>query len=158
MKYIIRSAVFCAGSALLLLSCSVSNALAQGTAFTYQGRLVDSGGPANGIYDLRFTIYDALANGNAVAGPLTNSVTTFNNGLFTVTLDFGSGVFTGNPLWMEIGVRTNGGGGFGTLNPRQQLTATPYAVLAGNVSGVVSNNALAGAYSGALNFNNHSNQ
>ena len=28
---------------------------AQGTAFTYQGRLNDNGSPANGIYDLRFT-------------------------------------------------------------------------------------------------------
>ena len=31
---------------------------AQGTAFTYQGRLIDNGSPAGGIYDLRFAIYD----------------------------------------------------------------------------------------------------
>ena len=38
-----------------------------GTAFTYQGRLTDGPNPAKGIYDLRFSIHDALA-GNAVAG------------------------------------------------------------------------------------------
>ena len=40
---------------LLLLSCftfHVSPLLGQGTAFTYQGRLNDGGGPASGIYDL----------------------------------------------------------------------------------------------------------
>ena len=39
---------------------AVSAALAQGTAFTYQGRLNDGGNPANGSYDLRFALYDAL--------------------------------------------------------------------------------------------------
>ncbi len=27
------------------------------TAFTYQGRLVDGGNPANGLYDFEFTLY-----------------------------------------------------------------------------------------------------
>jgi len=36
-----------------------TTALGQGTAFTYQGRLTDGGSPANGGYDLRFSIYDA---------------------------------------------------------------------------------------------------
>ena len=34
--------------------------VAQGTVFTYQGRLSDNGGPANGQYDLRFTLYNAF--------------------------------------------------------------------------------------------------
>ena len=32
-----------------------------------------------------------------------------------MTLDFGAGVFTGNPRWLEIAVRTNGGSTFATL-------------------------------------------
>src|SRR3977135_2157821 len=81
---------------------------AQGTAFTYQGRLADSGAPANGTYDLRFTVYDALSIGNSVAGPVSNATTAVSNGIFTVTLDFGAGVFPGAGRWLEIGVRPGG--------------------------------------------------
>ena len=76
-----------------VLSVICLSAFAQGTAFTYQGRLNDGANPATGLYDVRFSICDALANGNVVAGPLTNSATGISNGLFTVTLDFGGGVF-----------------------------------------------------------------
>src|SRR5450631_4307399 len=85
---------------------------AQGTAFTYQGQLNNGGSPAGGNYDLRFAIYDAVANGNAVSFPLTNSAVTVTNGLFTTTLDFGMGIFTGASYWLEIAVRTNGTAGF----------------------------------------------
>jgi hypothetical protein len=111
-----------------LLSAICLSASAQGTAFTYQGRLNDGVNPAAGIYDLRFTIYDSTNNpGVVVAGPLTNSATAVTNGLFTVTLDF-SNVFPGTDRFLEIGVRTNGGSVFLTLSPRQQLTSTPYAI------------------------------
>jgi hypothetical protein len=50
-----------------------------------------------------------------------------DNGLFTVKLDVGPGIFAGQSLWLEIGVETNGGG-FTTLNPLQQLTSAPYAI------------------------------
>src|SRR5438105_11174220 len=94
---------------------------AQGTPFTYQGRLNQAGAPVSGIYDVRFAIYDSLNNGNAVAGPLTNAATPVSNGLFAATLDFGAGVFSGPARWLEIAVRTNGGGAFVTLVPRQPI-------------------------------------
>lgn len=115
---------------------------AQGTAFTYQGRLDSGGAPTDGIYDLRFALYDSASAGSLIRGPLTNAATAVSNGLFTVVLDFGTGVFTGSDRWLEIGVRTNGSGGFTSLSPRQQLTATPYAMIAGNVSGVIANASL----------------
>src|SRR5713101_563785 len=111
---------------LVLLSTlhpQLATLFAQDTAFTYQGRLNEGANPATGIYDLRFTIYDSTNNpGAVIAGPLINSATTVSNGLFTVMLDFGSGVFTGPGRWLEIAVRTNGGGAFTTLTPRQPLT------------------------------------
>jgi trimeric autotransporter adhesin len=110
------------------LNPQLSTAFAQGAAFTYQGRLNDGANPAQGIYDLGFTIYDAGGGGNVIAGPLVNTAVAVSNGLFTVTLDFGSDVFTGEARWLEIDVRTNGGAGFATLSPRQQLTPTPYAI------------------------------
>src|ERR1044071_6772667 len=93
---------------LSVLSFRSSPLFAQGTSFTYQGQLTDGGGPAAGSYDLRFTIYDSTNNpGVVIAGPLTNAATGVSNGLFEVTLDFGGGVFSGPPRWLEIAVRTN---------------------------------------------------
>jgi hypothetical protein len=123
--------------ALTGLNLQPATASAQGTAFSYQGRLDASGSPANGSYDLEFTICDALANGSVVAGPLTNSATGVSNGLFTVTLDFGSGVFGGSARWLQVGVRTNGNGAFTTLAPRQQLLPTPYSVMASAASNLL---------------------
>lgn len=124
------------GIALILpVICLLSAAFALaasplGTAFTYNGRLSENGGPANGLYDFRFAICDAATNGSTVSGLLTNAATPVANGLFAVTLDFGAGVFDGTERWLELGVRTNGGGEFITLAPRQLLTPTPYALYA----------------------------
>ncbi|MGA2852791.1 MAG: tail fiber domain-containing protein [Verrucomicrobiota bacterium] len=121
--------------ALSTLNLQLSTVFAQTTAFIYQGRLNVNGSPATGIYDLRFTIYDAVTNGNLVAGPLTNSATGVTNGLFAVTLDFGSGAFTGLDRWLQMGVRTNGNGAFTNLSPCQPITPVPYALHAQTSSG-----------------------
>jgi hypothetical protein len=102
--------------------------MAQTAAFTYQGRLMDGSQPANGNYDLRFTLVDAPTNGTLVSAPLTNAPLAISDGLFVVTLDFGANVFDGLPRWLEIAVRTNGGSGpYSVLSPRQRITVTPYA-------------------------------
>jgi len=113
------------------------HAFAQGTAFTYQGRLNDGTSPANGSYDLRFALYDAASSGAQQGNALTNVATGVSNGLFTVVLDFGN-QFPGLNRWLEIGVRTNGGGAFTTLTPRQQITPTPYATYSANAGAAAS--------------------
>jgi hypothetical protein len=124
--------------ALSTLNPQLSTLIAQGTAFTYQGQLSAGGNSATGIYDLRFTIYDSTnLPGTVVAGPLTNSATGVSNGLFTVTLDFGPGIFTGRDRWLEVGVRTNGAGAFDTLAPRQPILPVPYAIMANNASNLL---------------------
>lgn len=121
---------------LLALIIQLPSASAQGTAFSYQGRLDESAGPANGTYDLTFRLYDAVSGGSSQGGPLTNSAVSVSDGYFTVTLDFGLNPFgSGAARWVEIAVRTNGGGAFGLLTPRQALTPAPYAIYSGNVSG-----------------------
>jgi len=133
--------------------------MAQTTAFTYQGRLDHTGSPANGSYDFRFTIYNAASDGSAISGSVTNDATVVSNGLFTVTLDFGSVPFDGSNRWLDIGVRTNGSGDtFTTLNPRQPITSAPYAITAARLSGTVPNGGIGGAYSNAVIFNNPANQ
>jgi len=114
--------------ALATLNSQFSTAFAQGTAFTYQGQLVSGSTPASGSYDVTFSLFNANASGVAIAGPVTNTATAVSNGLFTTTVDFGTGVFTGTSYWLEIAVRTNGGGAFTTLSPRQPVLPTPYAI------------------------------
>ena len=121
---------------LVLVSAAFKLA-AQGTAFNYQGRLSDGGSPANGSYDLRFGVYDAVTNGSAISFPLTNAAVAVSNGLFAVTLDFGPGVFAGNNYWLDLGVRTNGGTNFTGLFPRQPILPVPYAIFANTASNLL---------------------
>ena len=120
---------------LILLSPLISRA--QGTAFLYQGSLNDGGLPANGTYDLTFTLYDSSNQpGNIIAGTITNLGTGISNGLFTTMLDFG-GVFDGTARWLQIGLRTNGGANFVALIPRQPVATVPYAIFSGSATNVV---------------------
>jgi hypothetical protein len=130
-------------------------AFGQGTAFTYQGQLQNNGSPANGSYNLQFTLYASNINGAAIAGPVTNRATAVSNGLFTVTIDFGASEFTGTNDWLDIAVCTNGASSFTELIPRQQLTPAPYAIFAENVVG---GGLAAGTYGSAVTFNNAANQ
>ena len=94
-------------SMLALVCGGVCAALGQGgTAFTYQGRLTDSGSPATGNYDLQFVLLDAASGGNALAGTNLAPVPV-TGGLFTVTLDFGSTALDGSARWLQVTVRTN---------------------------------------------------
>jgi hypothetical protein len=126
--------------ALAAVTQQLSTARAQGTAFTYQGRLNASGSLASGLYDFVFSLSNAPSGGSQVGGSVTNLAVGVTNGLFTTTLDFGT-VFAGIPTWLAISVRTNGTGNYAGLTPLQQLTSTPYAIFANtasNVSGTVS--------------------
>lgn len=114
--------------------CFILSSAPLGTAFTYQGRLTDGNAPATGSFDLTFALFDDFSGGNVVGAPFTNAATVVSNGLFVTTLDFGGGIFTGEARWLEISVRTNGGGLFFTLAPRQPLTPAPYALFALNAA------------------------
>ena len=131
---------------------------AQGSAFTYQGRLNDSGQPASGYYNLTYSLFDSASGGSQVGSALTNLQTAVSNGIFEAVLDFGPGAFPGSSRWLELAVRTNGDVSFVTLSPRQQLTVTPYAITAENLNGTLPNSGLSGTYDNQVSFNNSSNQ
>ena len=114
---------------LAVYLCLGGSVLAQTTEFTCQGRLNDGAGPANGIYDLRFALYDDVSAGPQQGGTLTSAGTGVTNGLFTVTLDFAN-QFPGANRWPEIAVETYGGNGFTICKPRQALRPVPYAIFA----------------------------
>jgi len=147
------------------LGAAAVSGMAQGTAFTYQGQLKSNGTNATGSYDLTFALYNAASGGAQVGSTLTSTGQRVTNGQFTVVLDYGS-VFNGTAYWLEIAVRPNGGGSYSTLSPRQQLTPTPYAISAENVTGLVNasqlsgtlpSSSLVGTYGSPVNLNNAGN-
>jgi hypothetical protein len=118
---------------LLLIGVSY-RVVAQGTVFSYQGRLASNGNLANGGYAMQFDLYAAPTNGVPI-GSLTITNVAVTNGLFFVPLDFGA-AFDGSPRWLEITIQASGGQPT-TLAPRQQITAVPYAISASTAQSVL---------------------
>jgi hypothetical protein len=115
----------------LALTLLMSSALAQDAAFTYQGRLLNDGSPAQGNYSMRFSLYSAATDGALLGNPVEANPVPVANGLFTVQLDWGTTVFENPNLWLEIEVRTNSAGAvYVPLTPRQELTPAPRALVA----------------------------
>ena len=109
--------------------------VAMGTAFTYQGRLLDVNSPADGLYDLQFKLYDNLDPVFAAQQGSTIDINDLDviDGYFTVELDFGSAIFDGEAHWLETAVRPGDStdpNAFVTLSPRTEMTPTPYALYA----------------------------
>lgn len=117
---------------LLLIVFVTGTCLAQGNAFSFQGRLNDGTTPANGSYDLQFSLYTAIVGGSQIGSTVPKPNTTLVNGVFSVTLDFGAAAFNDpNAVFIEIGIKPNGSpNAFTILGPRQQLTVVPFAVRA----------------------------
>jgi hypothetical protein len=115
---------------LFLFACGLlatASVVAQDTAVTYQGRLMQDGAPYAGAVDLTFRLYDLPTGGTEVAGPISETDWPVVDGLFQVTLDFGA-VFDGSARYLEVEVD-------GTiLTPRQSVRPAPVALfaLAGN--------------------------
>lgn len=99
------------------------------TAFTYQGLINLSETPLTGTADFQFALYDALTGGVQVGTTLSINNATVTDGIFAAQLDFGVSVFNGDARYLEIQVRSPAGsGGYTTLDPRVNMTATPYAL------------------------------
>jgi len=129
MKTIKISAVLVLSLGLICCLTQFSMAEPVGTEFTYQGRLIDAGSAANGEYEFRFALYDALSSGSQVGSNVDKENVGVKDDYFTVELDFGSNVFTGEARWLQIAVRPGGStDAYTVLNPRLKITAVPYAM------------------------------
>ena len=117
----------------LMFSLPLAAAFAQGTVFTYQGRLDEGGNPANGVFDLRFTAFDAFTGGNAVSGDVTNAATPVSDGQFTVSVDFGRPCLTVNRAGSKSVCGPTAAERSQRLRRASVVTVTPYAITAGNV-------------------------
>lgn len=134
-----RLSVFCCfkpflvAALLSFVAGAASPAVAQSTAFTYQGSLDDAGAPASGLHDFRFRLFSVASGGTPIGSTLCVDNVSVIEGVFTVQLDFGQQFATTEQRHLEIEVRRDTGltcanlGGFAIMAPRQQLTATPLA-------------------------------
>lgn len=130
----LRWGVLAAGVAALLCvgfwasTAQAQSGLPESQAITYQGYLSDEGEAAEGAYDFTFTVFPSATGGISVAVVALENVSV-TRGIFTAQLDFGSGIFTGAPRYLEIGVRAgDSSGGYTTLTPRQLLSPAPSAL------------------------------
>jgi hypothetical protein len=103
------------------------------STFTYQGQLRNAGQLVNGNVDVRFTLWDSDVGGTQVGN--ANSFTNYplTDGRFALGLNFGNGAFNGDQRWVQVEFRSPAGvGQYLTLNPRDKIMATPYALYALN--------------------------
>lgn len=101
------------------------------STFSYQGQLKSGLNLVEVNSDFRFTVWDSSAGGVQIAGPLNRPNTIVRDGVFSVSLDFGTAPFNGENRFLQIEVRSPAGAGaFTTLAPRQKMQATPYAMQA----------------------------
>ncbi len=99
-----------------------------GSQFTYQGSLTDNGSPATGEYDIWFELLENESDNFPLADQVFENVEV-DKGLFSVELDFGAGVFTGDDYFIRVLVRPGDSTDTYTLlEPVQRINATPYAV------------------------------
>ena len=122
------NALLCVLISIVISIASPHDLSAQTTAFNYQGRLTDGGVAAAGTYSMKFSLFDAETGGTQVGTTLTNSSVAVANGIFAVTLDFGSSPFTGSARYLEVEVKKASDSGYTALSPRQQILSSPYSL------------------------------
>jgi len=106
-----------------------------GTAWTYQGRLMDGEKPADGLYDFSFSLWSDPCDVNDVykIGETLNIADwDVIDGYFTVDLDFNDvNAFNGEQRWLEIGIRPGelaDPNAYTTLGWRMEIKPAPYAL------------------------------
>ncbi len=106
------------------------------TTFTYRGELTTGNAPAEGDFDMLFTLYSTESGAAGQVGSIlcVNDIAV-SGGKFSVLLDYGN-VFSDTARYIEVAVRADEGAdctnatGFTTLVPRQLLTQVPQAIYA----------------------------
>ena len=133
------SAILFLAVCLVFCPAKVSEAVLMGTAFSYQGRLIDANNAADGLYDFQFKLFDDpnVSIGRQVGSTIDINELDVLDGYFTAVLNFGTSAFTGDARWLQIGVRPGeleDSNAYTPLLPRQEVTPTPYAIYAQNAS------------------------
>lgn len=135
---------FWMGMLFAAVSAGLSAQEPQGHQFSYQGRLLDNGTPANGEFDLRFSLHSDPDH--TAPSPPTVDLPAWPvvDGLVVVELNFPH-AFEGRQRWLQMEVNGE------MILPRQPVLTTPVAQFAletelhGEVTGQGSSNQVSGA-------------
>lgn len=130
-----RFAAGCRAAALALaLAGFAGHAVAQNSPPVYQGSLRASNLPANGTYDIRFSLHTSASGGSTLQSADVLGVNVVD-GLFSTTLPFDPALYGASAgRWIGIAVRASGSGSFTDLLPRQPLSPAPVALTLTGVS------------------------
>ena len=102
---------------------AIGSASASGATFSYEGRLDDSGQPANGVYDVQLTPFPAETAGASLASPMVFERVPVNDGRFQ--LEFELPPLQSDQAWVEVGVRDPGTAAFSRIPMRTMAIAAP---------------------------------
>jgi trimeric autotransporter adhesin len=110
-----------------LLALGVAAALAAGQAqaesFVYRGELHDAGAPAEGVYQLRLSLFGIERAALPIGGPLELLDVQVNDGRFVAEVDFGTLPAGATDAWVEVAVKTPGDAGYVPLPGRTRVQA-----------------------------------
>lgn len=115
---------------MIIWQTGVVGSAPMGTAWTYQGRLMDANDPADGLYDFMFGLFDGPEGFGELGVQVIHDLDVID-GYFTVELDFGSDVFDGSERWLHIEIRPgelHDPNEYTMITPRQRIAPTPYAL------------------------------
>jgi len=104
-----------------------------GTVFTYQGTLENGDGPVTAFCDFRFGLWkdpDSMLPEDQVGSLQSALMVDVAGGVFTTTIDFGTGSIDGTARWLEIEVCCPNpcDPAFTLLEPRVELMPAPHAL------------------------------
>lgn len=134
---------------LLLLSFHVTVYAAPPSILSYQGRLTNAsgsllGGSSGTTYYFKFSLWSALSAGTKLwpTSDPTSYATTVREGVFNVNIgDTANGypdvldyTFNSANVYLKVEVSSDNAS-FETLSPRQQVTSSAFAQVAGSVNG-----------------------
>jgi hypothetical protein len=114
-----------AATLIAILAGAASAQVPADTGWSYQGKVNNNGVPANGSYDMRFSLFADNLGTLPVGTPIVVLNIAVADGLFTTRLDFGA-QFNGFKRWLRIEIRPAGTGTYTAL-PLQEITSTPQA-------------------------------
>src|SRR5438874_6523899 len=92
----------------LAVLAGIHAATAEATTLTYNAQLLQNGYPADGFYDVCFTVFEHWGGGNQVGGTLKVGPVPVRDGLLTYTLECADEIFTLPARWLEVAVRPSG--------------------------------------------------